>query len=336
MNVLIATRYFNNENGGMGLYSERILKGMLDRHKVFPVGTLSKGMEGYFWYSFSELYRKMKMSSIVEDIDVFHALTPMESVWMPKERTVTTVHDLFPLYDVETHYKSNFLSSKISEKAFDFAMKKAIESKRIIAVSEFTKRDILSRYEVKESKIVVVRHGINENLEPVETEHENYRVGTLSYLGPRKRIDILIDAFKELDDENAQLLIPSTGKSRSYLEKYAHDDKRIEFLGYLSEEDKSEFLSSLDVFVITSKLEGYCLPLVEAMACRTPVVTLEDSLMPSDVKSKSHRVSKGNLAKLLSGKEFDCDIEENYRFAKSHKWDECIEETNKIYEMIAK
>ncbi|WP_225370026.1 glycosyltransferase [Methanobrevibacter arboriphilus] len=59
------------------------------------------------------------------------------------------------------------------------------------------------------------------------------------------------------------------------------------FLGFISDEDMVDFYNSLDVFVFPTIMEGYGMPIVEAMACGKPVITLEDAYIPHDIKKKN-------------------------------------------------
>lgn len=337
--VALLTRFFNDRNAGIGVYSRGLLSKLLERGiqtDLYSCGF--KGRVGYFLYSFAELGLK-KLSF---DSDVYHALTPIEALWTPKERTVTTFHDLIPMLElgeIDTHYAGNMLTKFINEKYFTFAAKRASESKRIICNSEQTKDRIMKHLGVDEEKVSVIRMGINPELEPKdEKPYKNcdYTVGTLSYLDPRKRMDILIRSFRELEVEDAELLIPSTGPDEEHLREEAGDDDRIKFLGYLPEEKKAEYLSSLDVFVLPSKFEGYGLTWVEAMACKTPVVSLDDTLTPFDVRDRTHEVSKERLSELLSERDFNCDVEANYEFSKKHDWNKCARETVEVYKEVDK
>lgn len=339
MRVALLTRFFNNRNAGIGVYSRNLLKHLLDKGIQTDLYSSNfKSREGYFIYSLLELGLK-KLSF---DSDVYHALTPIEAIWTPKEKTVTTFHDLIPMLEldkIDTHYAGSKVTKFINKRYFSFAAKRAVDSKRIICNSNQTKERIIEHLDVEESKISVIRMGINPELEPrKEKEYKNasYTLGTLSYLDPRKRIDILIDAFMEIDKEDAELLIPSTGKHEDFLKEKAEGDDRVKFLGYLPEENKANYLSSLDVFVLPSFFEGYGLTIVEAMACKTPVVSLEDALIPSDVQDRTHVVGKGNLSKLLSERDFNYDIEGNYKFAKKHDWEKCAGETIEVYREVRK
>ncbi|MDR2830619.1 MAG: hypothetical protein LBB45_06270, partial [Methanobrevibacter sp.] len=77
--------------------------------------------------------------------------------------------------------------------------------------------------------------------------------------------------------------------------------------------------------------EGYGFPMVEAMKCEVPVVTLDDAYIPSDVKNKTHISSINKLSKDLIHGKFDCDIKSNLKFAKEHSIKNMVEETKKVY-----
>lgn len=346
MDISLLTRYFNDWNGGIGVYSKNILREMIDRgHNVDPHSTRTKGIVGYFKYVFLELQEEIKLPSPFSKhpIDVYHALTPMEGVHLPKERTVTTFHDLMPmLHRKEETWYFNGIIGKFKRwagsKWFEYVAREGVRSRGIICNSEHTKNTIVEHLGADEERITVTRLGIDEELEPKSGDkykNKSYTVGTLSYLDSRKRIDILIRAFRRIDDGDAELLIPSTGPDEERLREVAGSDDRIKFLGYIPEEDKADYLSSLDVFVLPSKLEGYGLPWVEAMACKTPVVSLTDAIIPEDVKKRTHSVSSVRLSRLLSEQSFDCDIDANYEFAMKHDWEKCAEETEKVYKEVA-
>ena len=78
--------------------------------------------------------------------------------------------------------------------------------------------------------------------------------------------------------------------------------------------------------------------MVEAMACKKPVIVMDDAIIPNDVKGKCVTVcdlgtsfDNINHLKALCSR---VDIEDNYRFAKEHSWDYYVEELIKIYQEV--
>ena len=134
--------------------------------------------------------------------------------------------------------------------------------------------------------------------------------------------------------ENSQLIIGGNGAEKENLQKIANDDSRIKFLGFVADEEMNDFYNSLDVFVFPTAEEGYGMPMVEAMACGKQVVTLNDAIIPTDIKEKTTVATKENLADVLKNREFNCDIRKNIEFYKEHSIENISNKLMKVYESI--
>lgn len=111
------------------------------------------------------------------------------------------------------------------------------------------------------------------------TPHRPGAKPTVFYVGrleKRKGIKYLIDAFAQLNDKDARLIIAGDGPDRNKLESYAsyYDGQvDISFLGYISEKDKLRLLKEADVFCSPASYgESFGIVLLEAMASGTPIV----------------------------------------------------------------
>lgn len=338
MRICLLARFFNTRSAGMGRVSEELLKYLLSRgHSLDLICSTLRGMGGYLLHSALQV----PLSPIPRDVDVYHALSPLEAIWTPRDRTVVTFHDLIPwlhLGRTETHYAGGRLRRLKAASVrcyFEVAARAAAQCRRIICISEQTRREVIDNLDVDESKISVARLGIPEDLKPMDrTADDTYRIGTLSYLDPRKRIDILIRAFREADLDGAELVIAGRGEDRARLEAIAGNDERIKFLGFV--EDLNAFYNRLKVFVFPSALEGYGLPMVEAMACGLPVVTLDDAMIPADVMERTHVSSESLLPSHLEDRRFDCDISDNLEFARAHSWRKFGEVCEAAYGEVAR
>ena len=151
---------------------------------------------------------------------------------------------------------------------------------------------------------------------------------------PRKRVDILLKSFLEADIENSKLFIGGGGSETEKLKEMANGDERVEFLGFVKDEDMNDFYNVLDVFAFPSLIEGYGMPIVEAMACGKPVITLEDSDIPSNLKEKTFVCKKEELADVLANRTYSCDIKGNIEFFKEHSIENIASKLMKIYESI--
>lgn len=332
MNLTLIGRYFNEKSGGIGKYSKEILKKVIaDENFVTTIVNCPKdGRIPYFFYTTLTLKYRLPKNE-----DVYHALSPLEGVWTPKEKTVTTFHDLIPWLHSEIVYP-NRLVRIIAKNHFKLAAKKAAKSKKIICNSIETSEQIKKYLNVGEEKITVTRPGISSNLNHKEVKSNKVKIGSLSYMDPRKRFDLLIREFKKTEI-NAELVIGGRGKQYNKLQKLASDDDRIKLPGFIPEKNKNEFLNSLNCFIFPSKLEGYGIPIVEAMATKTPVITLEDAIMPKDIKNKTKIVKKENLSNLIGNLDFgsDLELEENFVFAKNHSWKKMVDKTVEVYKEVS-
>jgi glycosyltransferase involved in cell wall biosynthesis len=333
MTICLLSRFFDLRNAGVGRFSQEMLTGLKQKgYQVKTVSTNLKGTTGYFLYTTTQILLKIPWRCTV-----YHSLTPLEAIYIPKNKGIVTFHDLIPMLHldkIQTHYThGRFPTFKrfISSNYFELCGKIASFCQTVVCASEYTKQELIKYLNIKESKISVIRYGIDKDFRPDAKKDDIFRIGTLSYLDPRKRIDLLIKAFLEAN-VNGELAIAGQGIDYPRLKEFAGDDKRIKFLGFVPDEKIVDFYNSLDLFVFPTKVEGYGLPIVEAFACKKPVVVLEDSFMPDDVKSRCAVVE--NLAGFLKNPEHACDIEENYEFARTHNWDECVAKYIELYKQI--
>ena len=192
---------------------------------------------------------------------------------------------------------------------------------------------------VPEKKIRVIRWGIDPSLKPTKNkEVSSYlRVGFLGMLDKRKRIELLIKAFKSRKFEKATLSIGGRGLEENRLKELAGGE--VNFKGYIQQKDIAGFYNDLDLFIFPSALEGYGLPIVEAMACGLPVVVLADSKIPKEIKSRCIVVASlseifTDLGRTLTLIKYN-NTESNLKFAQHHDWVKCAKEYLEVYKEVA-
>lgn len=154
-----------------------------------------------------------------------------------------------------------------------------IRDRHVICITQFVKRDLISRG-FKEELLDVIPPGIDTVQK--EGGEEDY----LLYLGrlvPTKGLEHLIKAMHEVD---GRLIIAGDGPSRARLEKAVRSDgvsDRIEILGRVDEETKVRLLANCKVFVMPSLFESYGLAAAEAMSYSKPVVASQVGGLPEVV-----------------------------------------------------
>lgn len=333
MEVTLLSRYFNTRNGGAGSFSKLIYEGLktqdLKINKLSQEDSLIKSYNkfSYLYFSAIDLKRLVGKKEYANS-DIFHALTPLESFYIPKNKSVTTILDFIPLNETDS------FASSVFAKFFDKSIRSAIQCEKLIAENSDIKQVLNQKYGVDLDKIEVIPPPIDEGYHPLNRTNDTYTIGTISTLMERKRIHLLIESFLEADIENSQLLIGGNGVEKENLLKIANGDSRIKFLGFVADEDMNDFYNSLDVFVFPTIEEGYGMPIVEAMACGKPVVTLDDGDIPTSIKEKTTITTKENLANVLKNREFNCDIKKNIEFYKQHSIENILDKLMKVYDDI--
>jgi len=302
-------------------------------HKINTNGT---SLYSYFAYTALEIPIIMPR----HNIDVYHALATMEAIWLPRNKSIATFLDLFTTTNPDRAgagmgYEKWKLY--IGRKYFDFGAKLASRCRYLVSISNKTKIDMIKYLGIKEDKIKVIKLGIPPDLEPLDCHNKRLRIGTLGQFDKRKRIDLLIKQFKasKLD---AELVIAGQGMDKPLLESLADGDSRIKFIGLVPNESLNLFYNSLDLFVFPTWIEGYGLPICEAMACKKPVVVMADAILPDELKARCLQTENltdlfNNYSQVETGIKA-LDINSNYRFAKTHDWSVCADSYIKLYEEI--
>jgi len=191
-------------------------------------------------------------------------------------RSVVTIHDLGYLYYPQAHPLLERLYLDLSTR---FSSRLAAH---LIAASHATKADLVAKYGVADSKISVIHLGLGEEFrvtterEPLERVREKYGLQGeyLLYVGrihPRKNLSRLLEAFRLFRERMPGYMLVIAGRgSQQALGEAAHMEN-MRLLGYVEQGDLPALLSGARAFILPSLYEGFGLPMVEAMACGTPV-----------------------------------------------------------------
>ena len=169
------------------------------------------------------------------------------------------------------------------------------KSKRIITVSNFEKDNIISKLNIPHEKMVMIYNGYNDWFKPLEDKNNVYQKyipkhGYYFFLGntdPKKNTERTLIAYSrylELSEVKRKLLIADLDPD--YLNgiiEYNHIEnirENIIMPGYIINSDLPYIYNSAFAFLYTSLRESFGIPLLEAMACGTPVITSNTSSMP--------------------------------------------------------
>ncbi|MGI8689730.1 MAG: glycosyltransferase family 4 protein [Thermomicrobiales bacterium] len=205
--------------------------------------------------------------------------------------SVVTVHDLaFLAYPEAFHAAKRWYLTAMTR----LSVRRA---RHIIAVSAHTRDDLVHHFGVRPERVTVIPNAADERYRPADDADAITRfkaantlpdrfilfVGTVE---PRKNLRRLIEAFALLSDNNPDVklvIVGASGWLTSDLAPLVQSrglSNRIIFTGYVSDDELPRWYQAATVFCYPSLYEGFGLPVLEAMACGTPVVTSRTSSLP--------------------------------------------------------
>ena len=343
---------FNPKPSGLFL-----LKGK-NIHEVLPSNLLHKTL--------SSVWRSKWINNDLEKkgIDIYHGLSneiPLD-IDVTDIKSVVTIHDV--IFERFPRQYSK-IDVEIYKRKFRYACHHA---DKVIAISEQTKKDIMEFYKTPEEKIAVCYQSCNpafgQTVNEKTKQHikEKYSLPDqyFLYVGSiieRKNLLGICKAIYLLRNELAiPLVVIGDGtKYKQQVKDFIRQmglDKQIIFLSdnplakaassFLKAEDFPAIYQSAIAMIYPSFFEGFGIPVLEAMACGTPVVTSREGSLeevageaayfvdPENVDSVSH-----GLERVWKSKEIQKELQEKgLERVKEFSWHKTATETIKVYEKI--
>ena len=334
------TLIYNNPDpgsGGIPRYAHRIREGLKDEDIDFSdVDFTDISGDSVFGKVRNLIWTRPKfIREQKKDMTGVNLFVQPELYFRTPGTDIVTVHDLFMKYytDVEGLYE-NF-RQKIYVRRFERAINNA---DHFIAVSTQTKEQLIEEG-VDEEKISVVNLGVREkfSIQNSWEEREN-KIGYLGDFRPRKNVGRLLEDFTENSEglEDFELVLGGGGGSEEHRLKEKYSGKeRIEFQGRIPEDGLTDWYNDLKAFFFPSELEGFGLPVLEAVSCGTPVFIYEDADIPEEVKKYCITVeSVTEVPEKLSGLSNEEIEEKADEISEEFDWDKTVSETVKLIEDI--
>ncbi|MBD3277822.1 MAG: glycosyltransferase [Candidatus Aegiribacteria sp.] len=228
----------------------------------------------------------------------------------------------------------------------------------IIAVSAFTAEEVESCFPGSSRKTIVVHeaappeYSMVTDSQRLERTREKLNLPSrfvlfLGTLEPRKNLPRLLEAFAGICDKIPHKLVLSgpVGWKSSELEAKLHDPRiadRVQLTGFVDAEDIPPLLSLAEIFVYPSLYEGFGLPVLEAMACGTPVITSTTSSLPEVagdaallVDPESSSAISGALVRLARDEDLRDELKElGLQRSRKFSWTRAAGETLDVYRRI--
>ena len=268
---------------------------------------------------------------------------------------VVTIHDISFEHFSDIFTKKEML---LQRNLIPYAARK---SKKILTVSEFSKDDICEKYQVSPEKVVVTYNGKSEkfNKEPLTDQEravlrERYSLPEkyILYVGniqPRKNLKRLLHAYFKYADKaaNSLPLVIVGKKAWMYDEVFAEIEQRqwegrVFFTDYVDADDLPQIYKEAEFFVYPSIFEGFGLPVLEAMACGTPVITSNITSIPEVAGDACYLVDPFSEEEICNALETFASNEEmrkacmvkGYKQAEKFNWKITAQETEKVYRQL--
>ena len=287
----------------------------------------------------------------IDRLDVFHFTNPLYYVKGLK-KNVVTIHDLSSFHNLEwSKGSSRLLFSKI--------IKDIVTSSSVIAVSEYTKQDIIKTFGVNPDKITVVHEAADPKkyYPDYNPEYLRDKFNLESYflyvgqLQPRKNIINILLAYSRLSSdlkEKYPLVLVGNMRDENYsrlIHKTISEHKlesHVRILGPLDDDSVRKLYSGARVLVFPSLFEGFGLPVLESLQCGTPVITSNTSSLPEVAGDAGVLVNPENgdeiyqaLEKVLADEDFYRNLKgRSLTQAGKFSWEKATRETIAIYEKI--
>jgi glycosyltransferase involved in cell wall biosynthesis len=297
--ALDATYSIGERLSGVGLYSREILLGLAASHPETHFDFCYRSHR-YLRSWANALPPNARRRLLAEPLgprsaDMFHGLN-QRLPRLPLRRAAATFHDLFVMTG---EYSTPEFRARFTAQARDAAERAGV----LIAVSEFTKTQVVSLLGVEASRVAVVRHGIRPLAYPRRAGQPREKVVlNVGAIQIRKNVARLVEAFETLEGEWRLVLAGSFGygadRIRARIESSPARD-RISVLGYVEPDELAAWYARAAIFAFPSLDEGFGMPVLEAMAGGAPVLTSNRSALPEVAGDAAILVDPENTEALI-------------------------------------
>lgn len=269
----------------------------------------------------------------------------------PKAKLVLTAHDLSPVlapefYDAKRRLWHKFLNYRRAFQRADV----------LLAVSEYTKNDLVKVFDINPSKIKVVYPSVEHKQFEGQMESAQRRLRNiynlpgdfylfLSTIEPRKNLKTLIRAFEQTDTEAHLVIAGRLGwkyKNDFRQIKQSKKNAKIHYIGYIKESNKPALIKLAKALVYPSFYEGFGFQPLEAMAAGTPVIVSQVTSLPEVAAQGGLLVNPYSVGDLsIALKEITVNqqlrsslIEKGFAQAKKFSWEKAAVEVLNSFKIL--
>jgi glycosyltransferase involved in cell wall biosynthesis len=362
-----------HHRAGLGRYAESLARALIaaapDRYALFfnqehgveplaglnsiPARTVALGYKPWRMLVWMGQLARVGFDRLLPGAALFHAtehlLLPLRST-----PTVLTVHDLIFRHLPEHHKPLNRWYLNLTLPLY------CRRAGHIITVSEHSKRDLISAYGIAEGQVTVIYEAADPRFRPQPTRTvvdararyslpQRYLlfVGTIE---PRKNLSRLLEAFEAVyaDGLTGGLVIVGQ-RGWLYADFFTHLEESsvrdaVILPGYVPDEDLPAVYAGAQAFVLPNIYEGFGLPVLEAMACGTPVAASDASCIPEVGGDAALYFDPMDVEAMVGAMRHllrDADLQSEMRArglaqAARFSWEQAAAETQAVYDAVMK
>jgi len=310
MRIGIDARFYGTFGKGLGRYTEKLITNLekIDHHNQYFVllrkenwadytprnKNFKKVLADFRWYTVAEqLLFPLKLWTLRLDLVHFtHFNVPV----LYRRPFVVTIHDLIlAKYPTQRASALTPLLYKLKHRGYKFVIKSAVQrAKKVIAVSEFTKKEVTEHFCVNPQKIKVTYEAVDPTRDLAAKQGDvlrRYRVRKpyFLYVGnvyPHKNIEGLLKAFKKFLHRNGDYHLVLVGKEDYFfkrvkkLVRLMDLEQKVIFTGFVTDTDLPYLYTNAKFYAFPSFCEGFGLPALEACSYGIPVIASNSSCLP--------------------------------------------------------
>ena len=288
-------------------------------------------------------------------VELLHCTSNTAPIWC-KTPLVLTLHDIIFLEGRDKQNHSLYQNMGWLYRRLDVP-RILDKCKRIITVSEFEKENIIAKLKIPRERVTMIYNGYNEWFRPIDDTMQVYKKyipesGFLFFLGntdPKKNTERTLVAYSRyLEKSTVKRKLLMADLSPDYLDAIIRNNaienirNNMVVPGYIDNKDLPYIYNSAFAFLYTSLRESFGIPILESMACGTPVVTSNTSSMPEIGGTDAILVNPedvGQITAMLLELENNPAFYEEKRRAglervKSFSWRRTAEQLLNLYEEV--
>ncbi len=343
--IYLMNSYISNNGEGIAtysnnLYNELSLRGLnvkkIEIEKYFKKSKIpfSKTIKRKLYFTIHYNLIKNKNIHVMST-----GVLPKNKINLPKKKIIT-VHDLYVFND-------SYLDDRYSNQNFIYNIytKYLLEKQRkehyyiklydyVIALNDQVKDTLIKKFDVDKNKIETIYNIIPNKFIPLDKKRNDISViGFINNFRENKisKLKKFIEIFQKIKDKKIEFHI--YGKNFPFLQ-LIKEDPRIKYFGFLPEEKIVETYNSFDCYLSTSTIEGFGIPIMQAKACKVPVLCYDGDI-PEIVKRNTLIWNDNNLEEILKNRAWEkIDVEKAYLDAEECRADKVVLKTMNIYNKI--